>query len=237
MVIISQQVDILLTQESWGSTSSFIRCSDVAPGVCCAAPNRAYLSFPTAIFRNLDALDIAAVWDSDERSPQVPTNGAPDLIARTIGACSGRVIDSRAGPGTWTWDTVDPDSNEYFPVTFVSGGSYIRLPEYLPPNPRLNRALSVQGILGLAWGGGKWFASPAAESLLGGRSRSVPRRDIRSATKGDVYARPPRTLVYPNLMRINGTEYTMTISNAEEVMYINGDTGRIFNLTDWFVRL
>ncbi|KAL8840874.1 MAG: hypothetical protein Q9170_001138 [Blastenia crenularia] len=234
---ISQQVDISLTEDSWGSTASFIRCPNIAPGVCCSAPNRPYMSFPTAIFHHLDALDIAAVWDSDERPHQPPIAGVPDLLARTIQACSGRVEDSRAGPGTWTWDTVDPHSDDYFPITFASGASYIRLPEQLPPDPRSNYALSMQGILGLAWGGGKWFISPAAKSLLDGRIHSIKgRRGIRSAVKGDVFARSPVRMVYPAFMKLNGTEYTSDDSGAGGFVYTDS-SGKKLNLTSWFLKV
>lgn len=48
-------------------------------------------------------------------------------------------------------------------------------------------------------------AAQAASSLKGGGSR---RRGIRSQDKGVVFAQPPPVAVWPDLVMVNGTNYT-----------------------------
>lgn len=117
------------------------------------------------------------------------------------------------------------------------GASYITLPRAMPPDPKANSWLEAEGILGFAWGGGKWFVSDAAQRLLGGGS-SMPglkaRRDIRSPKKGQVYAQSPRSEVYPNRIEYNSTTY-VPLEGQRSFMYINHDTGATLNLTDHFI--
>lgn len=118
----------------------------------------------------------------------------------------------------------------------AEGASYIRLPVHLPPDPNIINYLLTQGLLGLVWSSGSWFASPAAEKVFGGQyeiqSGAITQRNIRSASMGNVYARPPVMTRYPGVVEINGTLYTA--EQTGEFVYSDTD-GNGVSLTDWFV--
>ncbi|KAL8720695.1 MAG: hypothetical protein Q9225_002488 [Loekoesia sp. 1 TL-2023] len=218
----SRQVDIEIS----GEISA--RCPNIGPGVCCQAPHLDGSSF--VVFHGLIAMDIAAIWQHAVwRGGILDIN---ELPADPSGACSGTVLDSRTGPGTWSWDRSESFDNDF---ENADGASYISLPKSLPPDPTAISGLVMQGILGFVWGGGKWFASPAADRLLGGRGSWKLQRDLRSAAKGNVYARPPRKVIYPTFITINGTEYSSDEA-AGNFMYTHHDTGTKLNLTDRFIR-
>lgn len=221
LIASSHQVDIEIS----GEISA--RCPNIGPGVCCRAPHADGSSL--VIFHGLVGMDIAAVWQHAVWRGE--NLNIDDLPGDPSGACSGTVLDSRTGPGTWSWDRSESFGND---LNYADGASYISLPKSLPPDPTAISGLLMQGILGFVWGGGKWFASPAADRLLGGRSGLNLRRDLRSAKKGDVYARPPRRVVYPTFITMNGTEYSSD-EGAESFMYTNHDTGTKLNLTDRFI--
>lgn len=143
--------------------------------------------------------------------------------------CAGPLIASRAGPGAWLWRQPPMLWMDRYAA---QGASYIRLPLILPPDPRTAYRLVMEGLLGLVWSSGTWFASPAAEKLLGGmaniHSKGTNRRDIRSAAHGNAYARPPYRVRYPDALEVSGTRYTA--SNAEDFMYIS-EAGDVPDLT------
>ncbi|KAL8757333.1 MAG: hypothetical protein Q9184_004232 [Pyrenodesmia sp. 2 TL-2023] len=225
----TQSVDIRIERSFLhaGEVESFIAatCLNIQPGECCKPPTRYPDVTTKVLFRHLLAWDIAAVWRDQNRFEL----GA----AYSNTGCSGPLIVSRKGPGVWLWrQTPAGLVNSYA----AEGASYIRLPVHLPPDPNIINSLLMQGLLGLVWSSGSWFASPAAEKVFGGQyeieSGGMTRRDIRSASMGNVYARPPVMTRYPGVVEINGTLYTA--GQTGEFMYSDTD-GNMANLTDWFV--
>ncbi|KAL8789290.1 MAG: hypothetical protein Q9213_001213 [Squamulea squamosa] len=192
-------------------------CPNIPPGQCCVAQGHPGDSFGawTVTFNNLRVLDIAAVWG--HRSV------GPGPVGHVEG-CSGTVLGSRGGPGRWNWYV------RHINTRMAKGASYISLPKALPPEEAESNWLDAEGMLGLVWGGGKWFTSKAVSTQLG--SLNVRKRDIRSAKKGQVYARPPPRVVFPSLLRVGDVNYTADA--AEEMMYRNDVTGAIVNLTSEF---
>ena len=114
---------------------------------------------------------------------------------------------------------------------------YSTLPSSMPSDPNINPWLEMEGILGLAWGGTKWFTSPAAQRLLGG-GKILPggkvRRGMHTSLTGDVYIQPPSRNVYPSRITYNGTEYISAVG-AGDFMYTEVSIGRLVNLTSWFI--
>ncbi|KAL8759596.1 MAG: hypothetical protein Q9199_000640 [Rusavskia elegans] len=214
-----------------------IICSNIAPGVCCRRPPGQQRSVCPVIFNHLTAFDIAAVW-SKRRLPS-PPNAAPPQDEVLITACSGSVVETGRGPGSWRWLLWDNPVYTTLPELerpTIEGASYITLPKALPPDATTANWLHMEGLLGLVWGGGKWFASSAAEAALG-RMTIVPRgvrhrRDIRSSEKGQVYTQNPPRAVYP-VITINGTSYTFNEKLAGDGLYTN-DAGEVLNLTKIF---
>ena len=225
---VTQQVDIRI-ERTWtiaGEAESFIAatCLNIAPGQCCKPPIR-YPDVTTRVsFRRLLPLDIAAVWRNEDRLEL-------DVMQANTG-CSGPLIASRPGPGTWTWHQPSTPLPDRYAA---QGASYIRLPLVLPPDVRIAYSLIMQGLLGLIWTGGTWFASPVAEKLLRAQNRIYPkersRRILRSAAKGDVYARPPSWVKYPDFLEINATRYNA--AHHGDFLYVN-EAGNLLNLTSWF---
>ncbi|KAL8922589.1 MAG: hypothetical protein Q9208_005093 [Pyrenodesmia sp. 3 TL-2023] len=203
-----------------------VTCTNLLPGVCCVYPTQ---GAEVATFEHLTAFDIAALW-TDRL-----VLGGP---ARFIYSCSGRLLQSRPGPGRWRWVFDDPYVNR------ARGASYITLPRSLPPGKEAYGWMMIEGLLGLAWGGGKWFASDAARRFLGGgggggggvgssvtpRSR-LARRDIRSAHKGTVYARPPSQSVFPDRVEMrNGSVYTGHGGSSSHMVF-KDEVGNEIDLT------
>ncbi|KAI4170846.1 MAG: hypothetical protein LQ346_008817 [Caloplaca aetnensis] len=211
------QVDIKL----WGAAPSYLTatCPNIQPGVCCGWLDT-WIWFSNVNITGLSAFDIAAIW-----SPRYSPNRV------MVGGCSGVVQRSRSGPGDWSWDRdADDEDGERISGDRVTGASYIRIPQNLHDTSSFS-ALVYEGILGLVWGGGRWFVSEAADRLLTGGNKPVPRvgRDLRLAAKGSVYARSPPRMVHPSVVEINGTEY---LAGAEgSMVYVNRDTGATVNLT------
>ncbi|KAI4287103.1 MAG: hypothetical protein L6R35_003640 [Caloplaca aegaea] len=218
-------VDIRI-ERTWiiaGEAESFIAavCLNIQPGECCKAPLR-YPDITTKVlFQHLLAWDIAAVWRHN------------DHFEGSITGCSG-LLASQKGPGSWLWrqpPAASTDSNNP-----AEGASYIRLPRNLPPDPKIFDYLVLQGLLGLVWSSGSWFASLAAEKAFNGRydikAGDMVRRDIRSAELGDAYARAPKKIRYPEVVEINGTEYSA--EQAGKLVYFSKDN-KALDLTGWFM--
>ncbi|KAI4159561.1 MAG: hypothetical protein L6R39_000342 [Caloplaca ligustica] len=195
-----------------------VTCTNLAPGVCCEYPPA---GAEAVTFHHLTAFDIAAVW-TERLVPAAPSS-------HFVRACSGRLLDSRQGPGRWRWTD----------ASFVHrgrGASYITLPRSLPPGEETTGWMAVEGLLGLAWGGGEWFASQAAQRLAGkGGSRvvaprSLARRDVR-AEKGTVYARLPFRSLVPDRVERNGSVY---IGNGSDMIF-KDEAESVINLTSLFV--
>ncbi|KAL8734089.1 MAG: hypothetical protein Q9181_003318 [Wetmoreana brouardii] len=208
---VSIQVDIILA-----NAAMIVTCPNIPPGVCCSLGNQPLALIRRVTFHHLTIFDIAAVWGGRPRD---------DYYRHGIAGCSGTLKESGRGPGVFEYEQL---------FAGVSGASYIRLPQALPPGQNTVSALDIEGILGLVWGGGRWFVSTAADRLLSGGSRSLSRkgrRDIRSPEKGTVYARPPRRAVYPTFITVNGTEYSD--GGAGNLIYTD-ETGKTLDLPDWF---
>ena len=231
----SLQVDIILSAYPATAPTRKSSMYDVAvcprqpPGVCCRAPES--ISGEERIIHNVGAVDvtfrhllpgdIAAVF----RVPNVETFYAaltrgtlgPDAVLR--GGCSGRVQHSIPGPGDVSYSSA-----------FIGGASYISLGQaQLPPNSKTALFLAFQGVLGLVWGGGQWFASAAAQDKFGGHGR-IPkqRRGLRLVPTGTAYVQPPLKWVYPTYLIANGTKYTD--SGTGGLIYQSAN-GRILNLS------
>ena len=138
------------------------------------------------------------------------------------------MLESRNGPGEWFWHES--------PWTTAYGGSYITLPASVPPDGQTASWLAVESLLGLAWGGGEWFASEAAraylERVVGGGAQAMSggllKRGIRSANKGQVYIGRPRRAVLPDVIEVDGQRYT---GGGTTPVYQNS-AGTLVNLTD-----
>ncbi|KAL8822052.1 MAG: hypothetical protein Q9223_000044 [Gallowayella weberi] len=198
-------------------------CPNIPPGECCQAPRHLASLASSITFHRLHITDIAAVW-----SARINRTGF--TITAVIDGCSGTVSASQPGPGTFAWRAPTDALTGW--GARAAGASYITLPAALPPDPKTAKWLVMEGLLGLVWGGGKWFASSAAENLLAGRK--VGRRSIRSATEGQVYARSPPRGRYPTLMEIDGTRYHADRQTDGDFMYAD-DAGKTVNLSDWFI--
>lgn len=219
-ITINVSMDVLMLGAYVVASVTF-KCPSIRPGICCALPRRLPVGRNrnfVVIFEGLHVIDIATVWDlghADIDNPAVRTTG-----------CAGQVHATRTGPGTWSYRFVEGR---------LGGGSYVTLPQTLPPDTTTSLWLQMEGVLGLVWGGQKWFVNDKARLFFSGRSvGSIMRRDIRSAQKGTVYARPPRKDIYPSSITVNGSEYT-SAEDAGDFVYTETGTGSLLNLTDWFV--
>ena len=196
-------VDVVITYLRFGIghwiNVAIATCPSLPPGICCEAlrsrpeDNAYYVTF-----KGMLAGDIGAVWGA---------RTTPEGNIRA--ACSGTVIDSRRGPGDWHWRGLEAGSQ----WRTATGAQYVSLPKRLPPDPTASRWLSMQGILQMAYGGNKWFATPAADRLCGPASggphkRLKGKRDIRSPLKGDLCVGPAPRWRYPELVVVNGSEYS-----------------------------
>ncbi|KAL8938708.1 MAG: hypothetical protein Q9216_003745 [Gyalolechia sp. 2 TL-2023] len=195
-------------------------CTNILPGICCRFPGT--ISEASAVnFSHLTPFDIAAVW---KREPNLAT------LSSGRGGCSGRILRSRVGSRQWTWTSPSGLVGDR-----ASGGSYVTLPRTLPPGEKEREWMAVEGLLAMAWGGGEWFASQAAERLLGrsgGTPKSRVRRDIRSSEKGRIFARNPTDEILPDWMEWNQTRFELY--NADDMMYRN-EEGGLVNLTTLFL--
>ncbi|KAL8856348.1 MAG: hypothetical protein Q9178_007039 [Gyalolechia marmorata] len=202
LVISSIQVNVIITHMPVPGQPATIICRNLPPGVCCRRiwgsddGDVIWHQQGTAAkieFQNLLPGDIAAVWARPGRV-FAPFNGND---------CSTRVVLTRHGPGDLSFT---PTEIGHEP----GGGSYISVGQMkLPPDVSTASALLIEGIFGLVWGGGQWFASEAARRKFGsGGLRSKGKRGIVSEKKGTLFARPPVRWVNPDTIRFNGTEYT-----------------------------
>lgn len=140
-ISLSFQVDIeVIDGWNWGRDNYI--CEGIRPGECCIGREGiGYAGAYRAVnFHHLTAVDIAAVWRR-----RMPRN-ENDL---TIGWCSGSVISSRTGPGTWEWNSVAPGPNSW--GSPASGASYITMPARYPVDKQGIIALTIEGVLGFVW--------------------------------------------------------------------------------------
>lgn len=191
-------------------------CNNIAPGVCCLS---AWDGATDARFDDLESNHIAATWGYgfNRRSGSVAEG------------CSGRVLDSRRGPGSWYWEM---EGHLHWDIaTMASGASYITLPKALPPDEKTSAWLKAEGMLGFVWGGGKWFGNSNAEKVCFGPlvSKSKLRRDVRSARKGELCARSPLRAVYADVVEVDGEVYRG--NGTDNVIYVDSK-GEKVNITE-----
>jgi len=108
---------------------------------------------------------------------------------------------------------------------FIYGASYVSLPQgsQLPPSAATAQWLDMQEIRALVWGGGQWFANGAGGSS---HNRLDP-RGIRSSDKGTAYMTAPTQWRYPDLIVVNGTDYT---DNAGGDLVYRSESGAVLDL-------
>ncbi|KAL9007538.1 MAG: hypothetical protein Q9173_007217, partial [Seirophora scorigena] len=112
-------------------------CTDISPGICCISIDVS--GARTARFTHLTVGDIAAVW-----GPRHPGDVDHSHWAH---ACANVVLDSRPGPGAWTWAS----SHQGRPAQEVraSGASYIVVPKHLPPDEKASAWMAAEGMLAM----------------------------------------------------------------------------------------
>ncbi|KAL8756724.1 MAG: hypothetical protein Q9184_004397 [Pyrenodesmia sp. 2 TL-2023] len=143
--------------------------TNLLPGISCRILRVSYINYFNAFntggadFYYLLPTDIAAVWARREN----------------IRGCSGVPIETSPGSGQWHYAAAGDER--------AVGASYVRLPTALPPDEKEVNRLTAEGMLGLVWGGRKWFAK-GAEGIAGvggGSSVGVKRRrEVVSKGKG-----------------------------------------------------
>ncbi|KAL8802078.1 MAG: hypothetical protein Q9200_006708 [Gallowayella weberi] len=223
-VSLTQQVDIIISGGLVGNVIT-ATCPNIPAGLCCHAPAGSQ-TFAHVTMSNLLAGDIGALWGRRASS------GNGGISPARINACSSVLTETRAGPGDWLWTQWDPAIRP-FPLPAVGGASYISLPRRLPVDPMMNSWLAAEGLLGLVWGGGQWFASAQAQKVLRveWEGRRPAKRGIRSKEKGYLWARRPMREVFPRWIDINGTRYSD--DGRGDLMY-EDEAGSVLNLTNWF---
>lgn len=108
----------------------------------------AHSQAPPLSSTHLTAFDTAAVW----RERPLPVSPKPRLVSAAMRGCSGSVVSSGRGPGTWRWSMNDvPESTPYSDWPTLQGASYITLPKALPPDATTANWLSMEGLFGLVW--------------------------------------------------------------------------------------
>ena len=118
----------------------------------------------------------------------------------------------------------------------MTEAQYVSLLRVLPLDPAASRWKSTQGILEMAYGGGKWFTTPAAARLCRpatGRLRKKPkgRQDIPSPLKGSSCVGPAPRWRYPELVVINGSEHSD--AGRGNLMYADTE-GNVLDLSKVF---
>ena len=222
------QVSVTLHNEYVPGFEVSMTCANLLPGHCCTAPRTIFRSYSAHVisFSGLGFSQVAAIWRDRMHSV-----GQLDLSASYTG-CSSEVWRSRPGPGFWKWEMWRESeiTESLIPAT---GASYIDLPRALPPDGEASNWMDAQGMLGLVWGGGKWFSSPAASRLLGydgsGGHKRRRRRDFGSRPNGTVYAGRPHRRVLPTYIDVNGTRY-FAESESDTADY-RDKSGTVLNTT------
>ncbi|CAO1604314.1 hypothetical protein XANCAGTX0491_007873 [Xanthoria calcicola] len=237
---LSTPVNIQLTHQvtllpPYGNGDIISRCTNLAPGICCLAPRGTGADH--VLIQHLTLFDIAALWQSrrETANPVMSPSWQPPLqIDHTD--CSGRVVDSRNGPGDWQWDR--GREGRVYGSPSIHGASYITMPRALPPDGKAKVWMAVEGLLGLAWGSGEWFVDEAAQKAFAGGSgvsgsggvggRSLKRGIVRAEKTAQAYARPPLRAVFPDVVELGGKRY---VGNGDDGVMYTDATGVSINLT------
>ena len=212
-------------------------CHDLLPGQCCVGldpegyPDPSefggyygnpdiHRSYPLVVkVKKLFLYEIAAVW------------GAIDVGTQSVNVrahCNGVSKRTLAGPGDFqinAWDNQFAQLDDA-PEHIFSGVSFIRLPTNLPPDEKTSLWLAAEGMLGLAWGGGKWLVRGA--KMMDLPLNSNMKRGMKSNLQGTAYARPPLLWRYPDLISVNGTDYR---SKNVSALYYQSTDGQTLDLT------
>ncbi|KAL8785962.1 MAG: hypothetical protein Q9195_008426 [Heterodermia aff. obscurata] len=189
-------------------------CTNLPPGICCRAPILPGEYAPGALhppsdinFRFLLPGDIAAGWKR----------------RGDIHGCSGYPYSTAHGPGNVhmnAWEPMRPMSED----NYFTGASYISVPASLPAGVGGKSLwLQAEGVMGLVWGGGEWFADVTKVWGVPGATRR--RRGIISELKGTVYAVAPGRWVFPDEITVNGMVYVS--GNTSALDYVGGDGRRL----------
>ena len=213
-------------------------CHDLLPGQCCIAlhpegyPDTSEFSryfgnpeinrsYPLVVrIKKLFLYEIAAVW------------GAVDVGTQNVDIrahCDGIPKRTLIGPGDFqinAWDNHFAQLDDA-PEHIFSGVSYIMLPTNLPPDEKTSLWLAAQGMLGLAWGGGKWLSQRAKTMDL--PLNSNMKRGMKSNLPGTAYAMPPLLWRYPDSISVNGTDY---VSKNVSALYYQSSDGQTLDLTN-----
>ena len=225
-----------------------IWCHDMEPGECCtvATPNEDNVDAnprvwecPGAVeIRDLAGNEIAAIWGKIHRDPNPDPDfhGAHEMSTTTPG-CSQSLILIAHGPAAARYHEswLDGDEINYC----FEGVSYIRLPasSELPHDRMSSEALTAQGILGLVWPQrlklpsliDTWISDAAIGRLVtpAGQMRKRHALDTNSSTRrpsklpGRAYIGPPPRRRFPDMVKVNGTEYLS--GNTSELRYVSVD--------------
>lgn len=94
----------------------------------------------------------------------------------------------------------------------------------MPPREGDADWLGAEGMLGLVWGGGRWFA----KGVVSLAPRGLGRRGVVRGAKGRAYIQAPRRERRPDVLVVGGTRYVD--AGGAELRYENAD-GRVLNMT------
>ncbi|KAL8714605.1 MAG: hypothetical protein Q9220_001553 [cf. Caloplaca sp. 1 TL-2023] len=207
----SWQVDIITYTAGWRNL-----CLNIPPGVCCLTPSGTGEPAHRVVYDHLLVGDIATVWGERIQHD----------TGRRIRECSGQVLGSGRGPGTFTWHYGNIANRAW-------GASYVRLPTAVPPDEKTSLWLAAEGMLGLVWGGGKWFADAESQQrtelfLQPGWMSYGHKRGIRSNQRGIGVYDSPKRWVYASIIEIDGTNYTRR--DGLDAVYEDLE-GSVLNLT------
>ena len=148
--------------------------------------------------------------------------------------CYGTPKETHWGGGDWVYDIPQGDADEK-----LSGANYIKMPTNLPAEGSQSPWMEAEGILGMVWGRGQWWAGDsgtaaaqtARANLLAEASKALQgpfpfrrrkgRRNwdanIRSENKGVVFCKEPDKATWADTIVVNGTEYVA--QGAGSVIY------------------
>ena len=185
-------------------------CRNIPPGVCCnlsAGVPEHYLADKITISDLVDRdVSFAHIYEVRDDPASFESQYGYHLDWTEIhDGCDGRPSTTLEGPlpyweAEFSWDR---------PYYFL-GASWISLRFAPPATKGESNWLGVQGVRGLEWNGGQWLAG--ADSLSQYRmnpgKRVLMKRVSRPIDKGTAYFASPPAKRFPDLILVNGTNYT-----------------------------
>lgn len=198
-------------------------CHNLPPGWCCKNPSPPqfgrgnglsnYLHWPFAVeFNHLHPRHLAAAFTP--WNEQIDCDHLPP-------------VKSKEGPGTFIFTTNYPVTLGAQPL-FISGASYVQLPNKVPETVAEAELVAVQGLLGLRSLEKSWTA-PGVHMRGSAEFETKSKRDIFGVQKGDAYIGPPPRGRFPDIITVNGTNYRST--NTSALDYRNAD-GELLDISD-----